>query len=222
LQFSSDGRRASLTATSGFVGISELEGPYFVAGSSSKSKQPNPLKGVGRKTFAEFFLLQTPEDEERVGKIIKRSIEVPPGDRDPLVPRLGGIEELDMNYQLADIPIGVRFFDLVVAVVLDPLSGIPVECVSKQRLDEDQGTTFYSGVVVSLEQMQGDPFSHENPSYINEALQLFSRKDLDAKAENIQIVNARHAIIINGEPPITVSFLLGVDSVLHEPGKTEP
>lgn len=89
---------------------------------------------VTRKTFAEFMY----PDGDHPGTLEFFSYEVPPGDRDPLVPSHLGGPPPDA--------IGVRFYDIVAAEVQDPLTGKPIECQST-RLDPTVGNTFYRGLV---------------------------------------------------------------------------
>ena len=88
-----------------------------------------------RRTYAEFLFA----DEENPGQVCHSVQEVPPGLRDPLVPVLGGIP---------DGALGVRFFDILVADLIDPLTGNIVNCRS-DRLDQSPGVSFYTGMVYS-------------------------------------------------------------------------
>jgi len=93
---------------------------------------------VTRKTFAEFMF--APEENEPFGTLGYISYEVPPGDRDPLVPSHPGGHPSEA--------IGVRFYDVVAAEVPDPVTGSPIECRST-RMDLSPGMTFYRGTVMS-------------------------------------------------------------------------
>lgn len=99
-----------------------------------------------RKTYAEFLL----PDPDIHGSIMYSLREVPYGDRDPEVPPGRPIKAL-----------GVRFFDQLTVDVEDPKTNEIVRCIS-ERLDIDQGTTFYDGEILTADILK-DPTKTKIP-----------------------------------------------------------
>jgi len=85
---------------------------------------------VERRTVARFTTISAG------GQFQTHDVDVPPGDRDPEVPILGGPEPG---------VVGVTFFDHVVAEVDDPITGEPIICCSTP-LNPMPGIFYYRGL----------------------------------------------------------------------------
>ncbi len=90
---------------------------------------------IERKTYASFM---------RAGTFLTEDYELPHGHRDPQVPLLGGWPEG---------MIAVRFYDMVLVEVEDPLTHLRVSC-SSEHLNEDKGWNYLRGKLYTYNDVQ--------------------------------------------------------------------